>query len=271
MQVNIMVAEFPGGWSNVQQSHPATNEWLRRTIVAMKSDERIKEIRPFCESGHYLPAVRNKALKVARSNGIDMVLMIDSDMHPDLPYPDAKPFWGPSFDWMMNHWDRPGCIAAPYCGVPPLENIYVFKWHSMETDEPDVSPRLDQFSRDEAAIRGGISEVAALPTGLIIIDVRVLKIIDRSRFGIKSASKGYFHYELSPDNTEVHSTEDVVFTRNASLAGAPQWCNWDSWAGHYKIKCVGKPMPIRVEDVREEYDRAERDRVSSNAKLVMVA
>ena len=92
--------------------------------------------------------------------------------------------------------------------------------------------KLDKFTRHEAAMMSGITQVSALPTGLILIDTRVCDLM----------SPPWFSYEFTDEyNTTLGSTEDVVFTRNANWLGIPQYCNWDCWCGHNKIYVTGKP------------------------------
>jgi hypothetical protein len=67
------------------------------------------------------------------------------------------------------------------------------------------------------------------------------------------AMESWFYYEYEDGEcTHKASTEDCTNTREIQLAGIEKhgepvvFCNWDSWAGHYKPKCVGKPTPLRI-------------------------
>jgi len=40
----------------------------------------------------------------------------------------------------------------------------------------------------------------------------------------------------------------------------PLRCNWDAWAGHWKVKCVDKPIVLTVDKVQQKY----RDAVLEN-------
>ena len=42
----------------------------------------------------------------------------------------------------------------------------------------------------------------------------------------------------------------------AKLGYNPVHCAWSSWAGHWKPKCVGKPMPLTARDVADKLTRA---------------
>ena len=136
---------------------------------------------------------------------------------------------------------QPATIAAPYCGPPPHECVYVFKWASKSTGDADPSFKLEMFDRDDAARKTGIEEVAALPTGLILYDIRVFRQLPPP----------WFEYEWSDAyRTHKASTEDVYQTRNASIMGLPQFVTWDCWAAHIKTKFVVKPRSLTIKSCR---------------------
>lgn len=232
---NIAIARFP----YKKEEASTVTEWLISTVLEMRRDERVAEIARITLDDTPITMTRNKSIKVARERGADLLLMVDSDMAPDLYVgsdPNAKPFWKTAFDFVTQH-NGPCAIAAPYCGPPPFENVYIFRWATEQSDVPSDCPddmkSLKQFTREDAAERRGIEQVGALPTGLILFDMRGFEFLD----------KPYFDYEW-PDSAMDHkaSTEDVVLTRNLSLIDVPQYVAWDSWAGHWKLKCVGKPF-----------------------------
>lgn len=238
----VCFAFFPFG----NQEAPAVRKWFARTILACKKDPRIGEIldRDFDDTP--ITMSRNGAERWATGEGADLLCMIDSDMKPDYLVgkdPTAKPFWESSLEFVLNH-EGPCVVAAPYQGPPPHENCYVFQWVRQQSDHPNPDYRLAQFTREEAAVRTGIQCVGALPTGLILIDMRAFKRIEPP----------YFEYEYAdpPFNTRKSTTEDVYFTRNLSLAGVPQYCNWDAWAIHHKRKDVTKPVIQTVDAVGEQ-------------------
>lgn len=240
---NILIARFP--YHGDEQA--TTTDWLVETVLKMKKDPRIGDVQHVKIDDTPVTMSRNRACRYAQKLGADYVLMVDSDMAPDLKgIPGAKPFWDTSWDFVLDH-QGPCMVAAPYCGPPPWENVYIFQWGNRQNDEADPVASLNQFGREEAARMAGITEVAALPTGLILIDRRVL---DR-------LPPPWFEYEWMDEyRAEKGSTEDVYFTRNASLAGIPIYCNWDAWAGHWKRKCVGKPRPMGPECVGAELRKA---------------
>jgi hypothetical protein len=200
---------------------------------------------------------RNQALVRAEAAGVDYVVMIDSDMHPDVLNPHenkwVKPFWGSSWEYMLEN--RCGMIAAPYCGPPPEECVYVFRWNTQQDQRPNPNMRLEMYDRDTASKMRGIQRAAALATGLCIINMKAV-------LELKKRPGPWFDYEwkdrngaaevkcehcLSPipgERVDKGSTEDVFFSRNLDYAGWPIYCNWDAWAGHYKLKLVGPPQMV---------------------------
>lgn len=237
---SVLIARFPYGGGEYRK---ATN-WLVETVLKIKKDRRVSEVFHFDEDDTPITMLRNRACKVAKDAGIDYVLMLDNDLHPD--YQAASPFWESSFDFLLKHRHAPAIVAAPYCGPPPHEAVYVFRWKCFQSDHPNLAGdhKLEMYTREEAATLTGIREVAALPTGLMLFHTEVL---DR-------LPPPWFEYEYTDEyQTRKASTEDVYFTRNASFAGVPVYCNWDAWAGHRKWKTVGKPVTLQPADVRPLY------------------
>lgn len=257
-KMSILIARFPYGASE----HPAVADWLIPTVVKMKADPRIGDIFHRNYDDTPITMTRNRCLEDAKGLRADYVLMIDSDMAPDTPLPAARPFWDTSWDFAVNRREKGPCvIAAPYGGPPPHENVYLFRWVNFANDEPEAAFALEAFTRHEASRMIGIDEVGALPTGLILIDVRCLE----------GHPKPYFDYEWTDSSeSQKGSTEDVFFTRNLSLRGIPQYCNWDSWAGHVKRKVVTKPYLMGVSDIRKEFADAIRRDIRSGENVVVV-
>ncbi len=257
MPARVMIARFP--FCNVE--NPDLTDWLVKTVLEMKSDPRVGDILHMKVDDTPITMGRNRACKFALEKGCDLLLMLDSDIKPDVPEPGARPFWRSSFDFMLQH-NGPCCVAAPYCGMPPHENVFIFHWMKKQTDNPNADLSLEQYTREQATKMAGIQEAAALPTGVFLMDMRALKFI-----GLP-----WFDYEYTDQyQTEKATTEDVYFTRNLSLAGVPQYCNWDAWAGHHKRKLVGKPKPLTVESVRDQFREAIASGRSSHEKLIDVA
>lgn len=268
----VMFATFSyGGNGGTSSEHPDVRDWLINTLRKVEADPRVCEWRLTENADTPITMTRNRAALDAIEWGADALVMIDSDMRPDCE-PDGKPFWDTSFDFFDRMYDKhPIVIGAPYCG-PPVheENVYVFRWQNCLTGNPDESDmQLKPYSRVEAAMHAGIQEVGALPTGLILYDVRVfmdlLDPVPRYRelrnLGLTDAeacraTQHFFDYEwTSPMACEKGSTEDVQNTRDISLAGIhkyganPVFCNWDAWAGHWKPKLVRKPQILTADSV----------------------
>ena len=102
-------------------------------------------------------------------------------------------------------------------------------------------------ARQETLELSGLREVAALPTGIVLVDTLALRGLEQP----------FTYYEWD-DDRQLHkaSTEDVAFTRDMALRGIPQICAWSSWAGHWKAKCVGRPMPITSQTVSAKFRKA---------------
>lgn len=258
-KLKIGIVRFPySGSGGVASEHPDVGTWLAHTIPKIKADPRCEDgIWSMCFTDTPITMTRNRALRLAQQSGVDVLVMVDSDQNPDL-YRNidalAKPFWDSSFDFLYRHYDKGPCVvAAPYCGPLPhpvdggASNVYVFRWAADQNDPDNRQFSLEQFTREEATIRAGIEEVAALPTGLCMIDLRACDLVDPP----------WFKYEWSDVyEQDKASTEDVVFTRNCSLQGIPQYCNWDAWAGHSKPSVVGKPVFITSDQVSDEFRKA---------------
>jgi hypothetical protein len=257
-QIKVMFARFPGG--GVDRAE--VTDWLVTSVLAAKSDPRIDDtILNWRITDTPITMGRNRCIKVAQEEKVDFLVMVDNDMAPDLywegnPYrrekdPMAKSFFTSSFDFLYDRrmsGEKPAVIGAPYCGPPPHENVYVFQWSDFESGGPEDNPHMviEQYTREQAATMFGIHEAAALPTGLVIIDMDAVQFTDPP----------YFYYEWEDETaSEKASTEDVTFTRDLSLNGVPQFCNWDSWAGHWKQKCVGRPKLLLPQSISERFRR----------------
>lgn len=260
-KLKIGFARFPyAGNGGTEAEHPAIADWLVATVLKIVKDDRCeKDIYRFRRADTPIPMVRNRALLEARQHGVDVLVMVDSDQVPDLMVPaGGKPFWDTSFDFLYRRWERGPCvIAAPYCGPPPHplyggeENVYMFRWAYNANDPSYRGTRLAAFSREEAAGRVGMEEVAAAPTGLMMVDMRLLDVVPKPWFD--------YEWEDPPYNSQKASTEDVYFTRNCTLSGVPVFANWDAWAGHVKPLVVGKPILPTADTIRHDFAKAQEE------------
>lgn len=302
MKLNVFFAFYPyGGNGGISSEVPDIRRWWGKTLLTMKADPRIGEIADKDFSDTPIPMTRNQSVefakkvfrdlsvKEARQWSADVIVMVDSDMSPDrmlyLGYPDAKPWWDTSFNFLYQRKLQGllTIVGAPYGGPPPTENVYLFQWVNRGNADRDQGFRIAQISREDAARRAGMSgpnEIAALPTGLIMFDMDVFE----------HSGYPYSYYEYEGDGEPCTkcgcrkpgpqafkaSTDDVTMTRDVSLGCmaklgySPLFCNWDAWAGHWKPYCVIKPMPIGLEQVSEKYKQAFLRAQNTNEKLVFI-
>ena len=253
MKADVMLARFPGGGTE----HTPCVDWLMDAEQALRTHPQVGRYARYKIDDTPITMGRNRAMKVAKEQGFDFLLMVDSDMDPDYYLgadPRAVPFLEVAVPFLLAH-PGPAVIGVPYCGPPPHENVYVFRWRNKQSDHPNVDIELAQYTREEAAVMGGVGEVAALPTGLILIDMRCYDLVrdaKRAAVGPHGKPTPFFYYEWTDDDaTDKASTEDVTFSRDLSWAGVKQYCAWDSWAGHVKKKTVGKPQPYTPDMVSE--------------------
>lgn len=287
---------FPsyGGNGGISSEVPDIREWWAETMLEMRGDPRISQIFSRTIADTPITMVRNRFVRMAKEAGAHLLLMVDSDQDPNLwKRIGGKPFWKTAFDAIYDHYGKgPLVVGAPYCGTPNAgENCYVFYWDDNGSHGEETGMRLEMYPRQLAAQMAGVQECAALPTGMILYDMRAFdliepvsltpdQVLDQFREGKLTQSQtlaalagGYFHYEWKDTHAdEKSSTEDVQNTRDISLAGIhklgynPVRCAWDCWVGHWKPWCVGKPQmygaaqvaaSLRVA-VESGYDPAEK-------------
>lgn len=291
-------ATYPyAGNGSTKAENPALRKWFHGFMSAVERDPRCEsEVFAYEKADTPIPMLRNETAYLARKAGVDVLVMFDSDMEPDLYLgyePRAAPFWQTAFNFFVDHYDRGPCMAfAPYCGPPahPItggsELPYVFKWCAPgNTTAQKESFQLSLFSREEAQGRTGIEKVAAGPTGLILYDMRMFgdplpEDNDKlAEFKRESDRRGWwplpppwFAYEYGNQDippvfeASKASTEDVFVTRNAGLAGIPSYCLWDCWAGHGKAETVGKPQMFNSDQIHEHYRRVASAGLVGDAK-----
>jgi len=263
-----------GGNGATKSQHPDIMEWMLVNVPKLKADPRVSNVWHRDLSDTPITMTRNQAVLTAMELKADLILMVDSDMKPDMYLgvdPEAEPFLPTAFDFIYDNWDKgPNVVFAPYCGPPPHENVYCFLWRDYETNSPSDHWALDQYSRHEAAHMAGIQEVAAGPTGVILWDARVFEVTKPRKKG----DMPWFYYEFTDlYHAEKGSTEDVTATRDISMACIgkygrnPIHCHWSSWAGHWKPKLVGKPILVGAEHVVGRVKAAIEGGLDSNQKL----
>lgn len=243
-KIRVGIFRFPFDMKEVS----TTVDWLARACHWLNNHPRIETVATEAIVDTPVDMSRNRALKRAQELGCHFAIMIDSDMWPDYVYlhtgkeaDNCKEFLPHAFEYALAH-DGPCVIGAPYCSAPPEERVLVMKWVVRETGAPEGSAQIKSYDREEVSELTGFKEVAALGTGLLLIDMR----------GVEVLPQPYFRYEWKDEaRTEKASTEDIVFTRNLHCLGVPQYCFWSAWAGHWKTKMVPKPVTIPLEKIPE--------------------
>lgn len=316
-KLNILLVTFPyAGNGGISSQADEVGDWVTQTMIKASEDHRVKWCKKTKISDTPITMTRNRAVVAARECGADVLVMVDSDMWPDKRlsegHSDAKPFWDSSFDFLYKHYDRgPVVIGAPYCGPPPYEMCYVFKWATQQSDHPNIDFQLKPYSRETSATMSGIQHCAALPTGLIMFDMRAFELtepkakqaglLERLMAPVESqladerpldldqmrefaqrcldakqnAEQSWFYYEWKDQyQAEKASTEDVTATRDIASHGVlklgynPLRVNWDAWVGHWKVKCVDKPVILSSEDVNRKLIRAAMEGQSRDIRSV---
>lgn len=246
--------------------------WLAQTALVLNAHPRVSNVHHKIVTGYPTPRVRNQVLKICRERRIHFAVMIDDDVVPDVHSPgaavgydhlpkmgDQQNFLPAALDFALEH-PGPCVIGAPYCAGPPDERVLVSRFREKESDNPNEIAgglKLECFTRDEAAPKTGFEMVSSLPTGLILIDMRTLDVMGAP----------WFTYEFSDVwETELASTEDTVFSRNALYLGVPQYCAWQSWAAHIKTKPVGRPRRYPLAAVPKQVERAWREAFEKEQK-----
>lgn len=259
-------------------------DWWEQTLIKAKSDPRVADIYKCVISDTPITMTRNYSVVHAREEGAHVLVMIDSDQNPQLhaKEPWYKPFWDVAFNEIYNHYGKgPLVICAPYVGSPAAgENVFAFQWgnQGIRGDETQIS--LDQFTRADAAKLRGLHEIAAGPTGLVMYDMRAFELIEPSTLrrgevidrlirgemsrteALAALNEGWFRYEWSDQRAfNKASTEDVQNLRDISMAGFvkygynPLRCAFDSWIGHWKPWCCGKPASWDVDQISATFTR----------------
>jgi hypothetical protein len=259
-KIRLAIVRFSyDGMCRVEQG-----QWIARIAPILAAHPRVADVAWSCPIGYPITCLRNAALLTAAQQGFHFVLFLDNDMifdihaqdglmnYAHLPkLPNQQPFMPAALDFALEH-PGPCVIAAPYCAGPPEERVLVHRFSEYEpnANHPTRGVRLQCFSREEVETRTGYEMVAALPTGMMLIDTRVTQLLHPP----------YFSYEYGDENeTRLAGTEDVVFSRNLYYLGIPQFVSWDSWAAHAKTMFVGKPLhyppSAYPEAIRKTWDR----------------
>lgn len=182
------------------------------------------------------PVGRNRAVKQARQQNVDILFMIDEDM--GVPFA----FFEAALEFLKKQRE-PSAIGVPYCTAPPNEDVTVFERTGKESGAPDPRWKLDRIRREDAARREGIERVPNLGTGCIAYDLRVFDEIEPP----------WYEYGYNDDHTEVLETEDCHCHRRLCVAGVPLYVHWGLWAEHFKGKKVMRPGVLEQKHIDALY------------------
>ena len=97
MKFKVGVAQFPGGGSTRWE----TTHWFTRVYHQMMTDPLISDVILRNYNDTPITMTRNEAVDDALTAKCDYLLMVDSDMCPDLHEKGAKPFWKTSWAFMQ--------------------------------------------------------------------------------------------------------------------------------------------------------------------------
>lgn len=271
---SLLIQRFPYGGREDSECV----DWLMETYHKARLDPRFHTVKAPRLNDTPITMTRNAALLAAQKHGYDFVLMVDSDMAPDCELgedPTAKPFFDVAVDELLGR-EKPAVIAAPYVGPPPYENVYVFQWANRgNTLHPTAAnPHLDQYSREQARIMAGVQPCGALPTGLMLVDMRALAKLPHPWTYYEYHNTGgecpACRQKKRGPEAQKASTEDVTFTRDLGLLGVDILCAWDSWAGHNKRYTARKPRPYTTDIVSHKMRDAIGSRIFSDDQQVLV-
>lgn len=258
-KVSVCIYRFPFG----DQEHATCSNWLMNALFTLHMHPRVEKVCTEIINDTPVDMSRNRALKHALDNKFDFAVFVDSDMFPDYEQAQrerdsrARPFFPDALNYALDPAHPASCIGVPYCSAPPEEQVLVMLWSQQETNDPDGKIRLDKYTREETIGKYGFEEVAALGTGLLLIPMRI----------IKQLPPPWFFYESGAiEWTQKDSSEDVVLTRDLSLAGIPQIVYWSAWAGHWKMKLVTRPVGLPYDRIPKRMALAVRQQVALEQK-----
>ena len=190
-----------------------------------------------------IPAARNHGVKEAREEGATHLLMIDPDVAIDAfvgTEPWAKKWWSEA--WYFAKRDGPPLVlTAPYAGQ--LQKVHVFY-----RDKEGVNRR---YSWNDAGKMSGWSQVNAVGSGLMLIDMRVFDLLDKHDDSLNQHRPYFRDIYADERETELDYTPDVYFCERCREVGVPIWVNWDCWCGHWQLQRVTSPRCGTIPETTE--------------------
>jgi len=227
---------IPTGWNLMS---PHTTLWFGKLMYEIGRTAPTLQPSMYSVNNSRILMCRNMAVQDARQSGATHLLFVDPDMCPDYyvewdekgnPAGDAKPFFREAWAFAQAH--PGGVYAAPYCGVPPKEHIHVFA-----EDQNGVLARLPH---DQAKDLRGWMQVAAVGTGLMLIDMAVFDALDQKTPN-GEIQPHFMDVYTDSTYTKLRWSQDVTFCKRCTDAGVPVYVNFDCWCRHQQFKWVGRP------------------------------
>lgn len=238
-KLNVMFASFAyagnGGYAAI---HPAVADWLVNTVPRASKDERIGEVNLARFNDTPITMTRNRSILEARKGNFDVLVMVDSDMWPDLylgnpDLPSTVPFFDTAFDFIYDNYDKaPMVVGTPYVGPPPDECVFVFRYRTFSSDHSDDNLALKMYTREEAFAMSGIQPCSALPTGLIMYDMRVFDLIEPEPDDMQEKIAGPLKRRIK-DGNDKFTVEDIdhivwqVINDKRKLDNSFTYYEWD--------------------------------------------
>ena len=203
-------------------------------------------------TSHRILDTRNTYVEMAKETECTHLLFLDPDMEPDVEVghdAQALPFFDTSWRFIQQVANGQverlpsgslAVVGAPATSGPPDFKINVFP----SDDDGNIyqhSP-LDVIEK-----KGHFERVAAVGTALMLIPMEAFDLIEPPYFD-----------DLYTDQKKcgVSQSQDVYFCLKCADKGISIWCNWYSWARHYKT--IGLDRPTRA--VMEYMETSSRTR-----------
>lgn len=247
----VMLAMFPYGGTQRME----ITDWVASASLWAAGQPDIDgHLLLWSQNDTPITMLRNRAVQVAINSGVDILVMLDSDMAPDIDK--AHPFLPAAFEFIKSRWHTaPTIISAPYCTAGPDYLPIMGTWR---THKGGYDIRTELYTREEAAGFRGIQPCSLQGTGLMAIDMRVFTGFDIGGETVKLPPP-WFAYEFTDElRTHKATTEDMYFTRNVSLLYGQHgleiaFVDWDAWATHVKTQFVGKPYTLDILTVAQKH------------------
>ena len=193
--------------------------WLMACAVQSLTSPEFAGVKLTAGAVDYSPveAARNIAVRRAKDNGADILVMVDDDMDPH------RGFLATALREIKAN--PQAVVGSPARGARPECHVNVSEIYDSGLPE--------RVSNQDASRRTGVQKVHCIGGGLIAIGMQALELIQPP----------YFMTEYADDErTIATTTEDMYFTRKLSEAGGTVLCAWQCWSGHAKQEVIREPQ-----------------------------